>query len=656
MKWRTNALCVAVTLTAASYTFAAEQEETMTVWSSPASTTTSILGRETIEKLDKKNIAEALAVIPGVTLQKHGARNELQIRVRGMDNRQVPVYLDGVPIYVPYDGNIDLGRIMTSDVSSVEVSKSYASLLQGPNQMGGAINITTSKPRKELEASVGYRQGWSRGSQNAYDTYASFSVSHDLGYILFSGSRFKQDYLGLPHDVNNDISGHNGQIANSATDDKRGTLKIGFTPRGSDEYSFTYTYQDGAKSDPPYTGKNSLQGARYWQWPEYDKKSFYYQGTTHMGDHFTLKSRYYHDTFNNTLLIYNSLSALKNKNGGYSRYADFSNGAGLQLSTDLRESDLLSFAVNWKDDIHRSTGTRNGSQDRYRDRTWSLASEYQWTATQALNVVGGISYDWRDSKQAMAHERNGSITHYPENSKHAVNKEVMAKYQLNDRHTLALALTDKTRFPTLKERYTTNKPAGHRVGLINPSLQPERARGIDVTLSGSPWRSWDYEISVYYNRISDAILTQSIDPGHDQNRNSGRIDFSGLDLGIKGDITDYLSVGISYGLIHASPKSKEIRHITGAPTQSVNGWLTITPIPKLRLTLSEEARTSSYSTTQYDFKAAGFAVTHLRADYDVGYGLSVNVSVNNLFDSRYAYSEGFIEEGRNFWLGMAYKF
>ncbi len=35
---------------------------------------------------------------------------------------------------------------------------------------------------------------------------------------------------------------------------------------------------------------------------------------------------------------------------------------------------------------------------------------------------------------------------------------------------------------------------------------------------------------------------------------------------------------------------------------------------------------------------------------------SVNASVNNLFDTRYFYSEGFIEEGRNFWAGVEYKF
>ncbi|EKH1975143.1 Plug domain-containing protein, partial [Shigella flexneri] len=125
---------------------AAQESDTLTVWSSPvSSTTTTVLDQPTMKALDKQNVAQALSVVPGVVLQKSGSRNEEQVKVRGFDSRQVPVYFDGVPIYVPYDGNLDLARILTNNLGAVEVSKGYSSLLHGPNQMGGAINITTLK-------------------------------------------------------------------------------------------------------------------------------------------------------------------------------------------------------------------------------------------------------------------------------------------------------------------------------------------------------------------------------------------------------------------------------------------------------------------------------------------------------------------------------
>lgn len=655
MECKKRYLCTAIGLVFAQAASAAQEGDTMTVWSSPVSATTNIIGEQTIQTLDKQDVAHALAVMPGVVLQKSGNRNELQVKVRGFDSRQVPVFFDGVPVYVPYDGNLDLGRFLTSDIASLEVSKGYSSLLQGPNQMGGAINITTPRPTKELEGSIGYRQGWSRSKDNAYDTHASLGASNDLGYIQLSGSQLKQDFLGLPHGTNNPIAGQDGKMINSSANDKRGIVKVGFTPRVNDEYTFTYINQDGEKDNPPYAGTSS-QKSRYWQWPQYDKESYYYQGTTHLGERYTLKSRLYHDTFKNTLMMYNSLKDLQSKTGSYSHYSDYSTGAGLQFSADMRERDLLSFAVNWKDDVHREKGATDAPYDRYEDRTWSLASEYQWAAADKLDVVAGVSYDWRDSIEGMKYEKNGSITRYDDNSPSAFNWEVMGKYHFENDNTLALSFSDRTRFPTLKERYTTSKPAYNQIAIVNPQLKPERARGVDLTWNGHLTPVWGYEVSVYYNRVSDAILSHNLDADTVQNQNSGRVDYTGLDLGVKGSPFEMLDVGLSYGIIHADPKRQEIGKITDLPVQTFTSWLTFKPWQPLQITLSEEARSSSYSNSDGSQKAAGFAVTHLRADYAIGKGFSVNASVNNLFDTRYFYSEGFIEEGRNFWAGVEYKF
>lgn len=656
MRVRKSYLCTFISLSLSQAAWADRPEESLTVWSSsvPAATT-SILGQETIRSLDRQDVAHALSAVPGVVLQKSGGRNELQVKIRGFDGRQVPVFFDGVPIYVPYDGNLDLGRFLTSDVASVEVAKSYSSLLQGPNQMGGAVNITTPRPNKPLEASVGYRQGWSRSEDSAYDTHASLGVSNELGYIQLSGSRLKRDFLALPHGSNNPVAGEDGKMANSASDDKRGIFKLGFTPRGNDEYAFTWIKQDGEKQNPPYAG-TSTQKSRYWQWPEYDKESYYYQGTTHLGDRFTLKSRLYHDTFKNTLMMYNSLADLQHKTGSYSHYSDYSTGAGLQLSTDIHESDQLSFAVNWKDDIHREKSAINGPYDRYQDRTWSLASEYQWQAAENVDIVAGVSYDWRNSIEGMKHEKNDSVTRYDGNKQDAFNWQSMARYHFANDDTLALSFSDRTRFPTLKERYTTSKPAKDQIALVNPQLKPERARSVDLTWNGHLIGSWAYEVSAYYNRVSDAIMSIAIDDDTVQNQNSGRVDYRGLDLGIKGSPFAVLDVGLSYGLIHAETKRQETGKVTDLPNQTLTAWLTLKPTEPLQITLSEEARSSSYSSSDGKQKAPGFAITHLRADYAIGRGFSVNASVNNLFDSHYYYSEGFIEEGRNFWAGVEYRF
>ncbi|EMT5004916.1 TonB-dependent receptor plug domain-containing protein, partial [Pseudomonas aeruginosa] len=106
------------------------------------------VAREDFQRFDRRDVGEALNTLPGVYLQGGGNRNERQVSVRGFDSRQVPLFIDGVPVYVPYDGNIDLGRFLTSDLAGIEVSKGYASLLQGPNMLGGAINLATRRPTR----------------------------------------------------------------------------------------------------------------------------------------------------------------------------------------------------------------------------------------------------------------------------------------------------------------------------------------------------------------------------------------------------------------------------------------------------------------------------------------------------------------------------
>lgn len=79
-----------------------------------------------------------------------------------------------------------------------------------------------------------------------------------------------------------------------------------------------------------------------------------------------------------------------------------------------------------------------------------------------------------------------------------------------------------TRFPTLKERYTTSKPAYNQIAIVNPQLKPERARGVDLTWNGAFTHDWGFEVSVYYNRVSDAILSHNIDADTIQNRTAAR--------------------------------------------------------------------------------------------------------------------------------------
>src|SRR5690606_20015295 len=105
---------------------------------------------DTIAAQHRDDLSPALELVPGVATQNVGQRRERLVTLRGFNSRQVPLFIDGVPVYVPYDGNVDLARFGVDYVSEIRVSKGLASLLYGPNIMGGAINVVSRRPTEPL--------------------------------------------------------------------------------------------------------------------------------------------------------------------------------------------------------------------------------------------------------------------------------------------------------------------------------------------------------------------------------------------------------------------------------------------------------------------------------------------------------------------------
>ncbi|HEU4692049.1 MAG TPA: TonB-dependent receptor plug domain-containing protein, partial [Vicinamibacterales bacterium] len=128
----------------------------------------SVVTREQLQTFERTRLDQAVNMVPGVvsTFDANGRRNESDIFVRGFGRQQVPLMVDGVRIYLPADNRLDFGRFLTADVAAIQIQKGYASVLDGPGAMGGAINLVTIEPTQEFAAegglSVGGRgvEGW----------------------------------------------------------------------------------------------------------------------------------------------------------------------------------------------------------------------------------------------------------------------------------------------------------------------------------------------------------------------------------------------------------------------------------------------------------------------------------------------------------------
>jgi iron complex outermembrane receptor protein len=114
------------------------------------------------------------------SINSSGSRNEGDIFVRGFNRFQVPLYMDGVRVYLPADNRIDMNRFLTADLAEVQVAKGYVSVLNGPGGEGGAINLVSRKPTKEveLEGRVGAVFDGDLGSMGQWSSYAFGGTRH----------------------------------------------------------------------------------------------------------------------------------------------------------------------------------------------------------------------------------------------------------------------------------------------------------------------------------------------------------------------------------------------------------------------------------------------------------------------------------------------
>lgn len=97
---------------------------------------------------DVRNPQQALENISGIYFSRN-TKNEMSFRLRGCDQRRISVFLDGVPISLPFDGTVDISQLVGNNLESIRISKGASPAAFGANTLGGSINIISANPAKK---------------------------------------------------------------------------------------------------------------------------------------------------------------------------------------------------------------------------------------------------------------------------------------------------------------------------------------------------------------------------------------------------------------------------------------------------------------------------------------------------------------------------
>lgn len=609
---------------------------------------TNTVNSEKIEANNKLDVSGALNLLPGVHLTKVGARNESVVLVRGFDLRQVPVFIDGIPVYVPYDGYVDLGRFTTFDVSQISVSKGFSSVTYGANTLGGAINIVSRKPvnKLEIDARSGFMSGdGHRLNLNAGSNFGKFYFQGSISQLKQQSFPVSKDFVAKPNE-------DGGKRENAYREDVKYSVKVGFTPKAGDEYAFNYVKQDGQKGNPPYVGNDAKITPRFWQWPYWDKESYYFLSTTGITKNSTIKTRLYYDKFGNLLSAFDDNTYTTQKKGSsfQSIYKDDTYGGSVEYNNQLSTAHFLSASAQFKNDRHKEYNLGEPIRTT-RDYTASVGLEDSYQVNKQLVLLPGIGVNLRSSLEAQNYNSaTKEITNHPKNDNYAFNAQLGAVYQLNDQHKLNASIARKTRFATIKDRYS------YRMGtaIPNPDLKSEAALHYETGYSGTFINKIQVGASLFYSRITDAIMQVSnVLPNVSQLQNTGKAEFYGSELSANYTILKGWNAGAQYSYLHRSNLSNKDLKFTDAPDHKVlvsSGY----QFKNIASVLASMEYNSSRYSTSYGTKAGEFAVANFSARVKGYRWISIEAGVNNAFDKNYAISEGFPEAGRNYFVNLVF--
>jgi iron complex outermembrane receptor protein len=93
-------------------------------------------------------LEQVLRTVPLVVIRAN-SRGEAQPALRGGEDRQIAVLVDGVPITLAWDHRSDLSVVPVTAARSVTLHRGLSSLLHGPNALAGAVEVDIARGSRE---------------------------------------------------------------------------------------------------------------------------------------------------------------------------------------------------------------------------------------------------------------------------------------------------------------------------------------------------------------------------------------------------------------------------------------------------------------------------------------------------------------------------
>ncbi|MBN2370179.1 MAG: TonB-dependent receptor [Vicinamibacteria bacterium] len=574
---------------------------------------TSELKSERIEPLKPKDLTDILSNVPG-TYVSTGAKNEWGVKLRGLGTNRITLLYDGIPVYEPYYNSFDVKAFAADQIDSVKVVKGASSVLYGPNAMGGVVDVLSKRPATDqLTLRLDY------GTRRTYGAYAGGALSGRN--VLFIGSALREASNG--YNWLND--GNTEQRLNSDYERISPSGKIYFNPgNGAEvmaEVNF-YKAEYGVPTATEYYRKN------YWRFRDWRRLMANLGGSFPVLDGGYIKARTYY------VKHYNVLDAYKDDQfadlNWESTYDNYALGAFVLGMAPLSERHHLHASASYRDDDVSTQSAVNAHWEHYEHKTLSLGLEDRFRLIEKIELMAGTNLD-------HLNKQNGE-------NRTTLNPILGVKYNPREWVDLHLTLSQKSRFPSMKNLYSLPENGG------NPDLREEIGTNVEIGFTFD--RGWFVSGAAFHNRIRDMIESRINADFIKQNINVARARITGVELETRKAIGPF-SFAASYTWLDTRNDETDER-LDLVPASQLNASLRFDRASLFSITLwGVYASESSYHSNSGIVDVAPYSI--LNTVFERGFGkTSVFLKVENLLNNEYWTEPGWPMKARTVSTGMRF--
>lgn len=495
-----------------------------------------VLPPQTIITIDElvdrqpRSLADVLRGIAGITVRAN-SRGETVARIRGAEERQTQVFLDGAPLAVPWDGRVDLGLLPAGLIGDLRVVKGAAPIEYGTNTVAGVVDFQT---RQSSQGSFGHLEAGNLGSGSASAVLAEKLGPIEMTLAAGGVTRDAEPLAGpLPF---SQVS----RARRANTDLDAGSLFAAIGAGSGDvRVRASVLRVDSQRGIAPESDRPSDEGVRYWRYPDIALTQATLNLAVALG-HAELKAVAWHQDFSQRIAQYRDLSytALRRTQDDDDR----TTGARLTLTHDVGPLHLR-WAASVQSSTHRQVETdfpsgRASPRLTYRQALYSAGVEADARIAPGIRATLGAAYD------AVENPLTGDKP--AQSALQAGAASGALRFDIGGGAILTLSGGRRTRFPTARELF------GEALGrfALNPDLRPEQAWLADAELQ---WGREGLALSLnpFLIRSHDTLAQRVLADGRRQRFNLAGATSFGIDARIVHDLSSRLRLELSGTLLRA---------------------------------------------------------------------------------------------------------